>query len=63
MLGKYHTEFCLRCVENVKHILPNGGLMMIYQEKKVKKISLNKSERLEKSISFKVYFSNLLVHS
>ncbi len=27
---KQGTWICLRCLEQVKHILPNGGLMVIY---------------------------------
>ena len=36
---------CIKCLEQVKHILPNGGLMMIYLGKKEKNITIKASPR------------------
>ena len=48
---------CSRCLEKVKHIIPNGGLMVAYHCTK-SKIILNKSKFWK---VFKPYYSNTSV--
>ena len=42
---RYLTWICLRCLEKVKHILPNGGVWW-YTVVESKKITLNKSKKM-----------------
>jgi len=45
--------FAYRCLEKVTHILPNGGLTVLYHDKKVKQKKHQKKQQINKKNSCK----------
>ena len=52
------TWICLKCLEKAKHILPNGGLMVIYHGEKLKKHQKTNPSNISASSQSKQIFLN-----